>query len=620
MDSQLNEFSQNTQELIDLVHQNKNILSDSAFVNLMEWLENPEYSQFIPRIHTLIKNAEWSEIEDAFYMHVMIGTGGIRGALGIGPNRINSRTIGEAAQGLCFFIKEYGRSTKSNGVVVGHEARRESRALAELSCEIFAASGINSYLFDNIRSTPEVSFAVRHLEATAGVQITASHNPRTDNGFKFYWSDGGQVVAPLDTKFMDLVHGVKNIYRLPLQTARGKGLVQPIGPEVDHEYIKNVRSVSVSTSRSATIVFSPIHGAGSTNVAPVLHEEQFNVTYVDAQRAPDETFPAAAGDLINPEYKEVMEQSVQLAEQIGADVAICSDPDADRIGVAVKKDWESNTLEILTGNQVGAALIHFILTERKRTNQLPEHGLVLQTLVTTNLISDIAKSFHVKVRSDLLVGFKFIAKTISEMANQNDFIFAAEESLGYLAGNFVRDKDASIGALLTSEMVSSLKDGGKTVPQYLNELYEEYGYYNNTQLLIELPGKLGRQVMTEVMLHLRQNAPKTLGELSITKANDLLESTNLTPKSHSIGGSNDIISYELSDDARSRITIRPSGTEPKLKIYIQRYEPVIGSLRQIKSKIDNNVQDISRDILAYIYQGLPSELRPSWNASLKRII
>jgi phosphomannomutase len=169
-------------------------------------------------------------------------------------------------------------------------------------------------------------------------------------------------------------------------------------------------------------------------------------------------------------------------------------------------------------------------------------------------------------------------------------------------------------------MVSSLKDGGKTVPQYLNELYEEYGYYNNTQLLIELPGKLGRQVMTEVMLHLRQNAPKTLGELSITKANDLLESTNLTPKSHSIGGSNDIISYELSDDARSRITIRPSGTEPKLKIYIQRYEPVIGSLRQIKSKIDNNVQDISRDILAYIYQGLPSELRPSWNASLKRII
>lgn len=553
-------------------------------------------------------------------MHVMIGTGGIRGPLGIGPNRINDRTIGEAAQGLCFFINEYGQSAKSNGVVVGHEARRESRAFAELSCEIFAANGINSYLFDSMRSTPEVSFAVRHLGATAGVQITASHNPRTDNGFKFYWSDGGQVVAPLDTKFMNLVNDVKNIDRLPLETARERGFVQTVGEEVDREYINNVRSVSVSKSRSAIIVFSPIHGAGSTNVAPVLREEQFNVTDVDTQKEPDETFPTAPGDLINPEYKEVMEQPVQLAEQIGADVAICSDPDADRIGVAAKKDLESNKLEILTGNQIGSALIHFILTERKRANRLPKNGFVLETLVTTNLISDIAKSFNVNVNSDLLVGFKFIAKTIAEMANKDDFIFAAEESLGYLAGNFVRDKDASIGALLTSEMVSSLKDSGKTVWQYLDELYEKFGYYKNTQLLIELPGKLGRQAMTEIMVYLRQNPPKTLGGLNIIGVNDLLGVTNFSPESYSIGGSNDIISFELLDDSRSRITIRPSGTEPKLKIYIQRYQPVFASLQQTKSKIDNHVNDIIQDISSYLLEGLSSELRPSWNTSLKRII
>lgn len=553
-------------------------------------------------------------------MHVMIGTGGIRGPLGIGPNRINDRTIGEAAQGLCFFINEYGQSAKSNGVVVGHEARRESRAFAELSCEIFAANGINSYLFDSMRSTPEVSFAVRHLGATAGVQITASHNPRTDNGFKFYWSDGGQVVAPLDTKFMNLVNDVKNIDRLPLETARERGFVQTVGEEVDREYINNVRSVSVSKSRSAIIVFSPIHGAGSTNVAPVLREEQFNVTDVDTQKEPDETFPTAPGDLINPEYKEVMEQPVQLAEQIGADVAICSDPDADRIGVAAKKDLESNKLEILTGNQIGSALIHFILTERKRAHRLPKNGFVLETLVTTNLISDIAKSFNVNVNSDLLVGFKFIAKTIAEMANKDDFIFAAEESLGYLAGNFVRDKDASIGALLTSEMVSSLKDSGKTVWQYLDELYEKFGYYKNTQLLIELPGKLGRQAMTEIMVYLRQNPPKTLGGLNIIGVNDLLGVTNFSPESYSIGGSNDIISFELLDDSRSRITIRPSGTEPKLKIYIQRYQPVFASLQQTKSKIDNHVNDIIQDISSYLLEGLSSELRPSWNTSLKRII
>jgi len=589
-------------------------------VNLIEWLENPAYSEFIPALTTLLKNAAWPEIEDAFYMHVMIGTGGIRGPLGIGPNRINSRTIGEAAQGLCFFINEYGQSAKSNGVVVGHEARRESRAFAELSCEIFAANGINSYLFNSMRSTPEISFAVRHLEATAGVQITASHNPRTDNGFKFYWSDGGQVVAPLDNQFMNLVNGVEKIDRLPLKTARERGFVQTVGEEVDREYIDNVRSVSVSQSRSAIIVFSPIHGAGSTNVTPVLREEQFNVTDVNTQKEPDETFPTAPGDLINPEYKEVMEQPVQLAEQIGADVAICSDPDADRIGVAAKKDLESNKLEILTGNQVGAALIHFILTERKRANRLPKNGLVLETLVTTNLISDIAKSFDVNVKSDLLVGFKFIAKTIGEMANKDDFIFAAEESLGYLTGNFVRDKDASIGALLTSEMVSSLKDDGKTVSQYLDELYEKYGYYKNAQLLIELPGKLGRQTMTEIMMNLRKNPPKILGGLSIIGVKDLLGVANLSPESYSIGGSNDIISFELLDDSRSRITIRPSGTEPKLKIYIQRYEPVLASLQQTKRIIDDNVNNIIQDISSYLLEGLSLELMPSWNTSLKRII
>src|SRR6266851_4963157 len=344
--------------------QSRGHLSPEALQNLKLWLEDPALAEFRPEIQTLVDSGEWEELEDAFYKHINIGTGGIRGAIGPGPNRINTRTIGEAAQALCQFIDARGGDTRQGGVVVGHEARRGSTDFARVCCEVFAANGIRAFRFDGVRSTPEISFAVRHLHATAGVQITASHNPKTDNGFKFYWSYGGQVVPPLDEEFMELVSQVRDIRRLPLESG-GEAWVTRLGPEVDNAYLAAVGSLSVEPSRSARIVFSAIHGAGKTNVLPVLQRAGFSVQPVMEQLEPDSSFPTAAGKLINPEYREVVALPIEFAEHVEADLAICADPDADRAAVAARPTVDTKALELLRGDDVGAAMTHFVLKRRK---------------------------------------------------------------------------------------------------------------------------------------------------------------------------------------------------------------------------------------------------------------
>lgn len=595
-------------------------LGPAALANLERWLTEPGLADFFPAIEALAADERWEELEDAFASRLRVGTGGIRGPLGPGPNRINVRTIGEAAQGLSAFIDDYGATSKEAGVVVGYEARRQSREFAELSCEVFAANGIRSYLFDGLRATPEISFAVRHLEATAGVQITASHNPRTDNGFKFYWSDGGQVVPPHDARFMQLVTDVDEVRRMGLALARANGLVSTIDAGVDEAYVGAVRGLGSEKSRSAKVVFSPMHGAGSTNVLPVLRAEGFDVTVVPEQAEPDERFPTAAGDLINPEFAEVMELPVRLAEEIGADVAICADPDADRIGVAARADWESDRVNILTGNQVGAALTHHILSRSRDVGELRGDEVVIETLVTTGLIADVARGFGLEPVDDLLVGFKFIAQVIGELDDPSRFVFAAEESLGYLAGDFVRDKDAAIGALLVCEMASRLKDRGTTVPMYLDELYREYGYYRNALLLVELPGSSGRDVMTEVMLGLRADPPQSLAGMAVTGMDDRLDEAARAPDAYRMGGSADIVTLYLSADRRTRVTVRPSGTEPKLKVYVQHYAPAGPSLEDTKVIVNAEAAALGEAILDRCGQMLNAKLRQAWLGAGRRVV
>lgn len=576
-------------------------LSPEALNNLQLWLADATLAEFIPQIRELVDRRDWAELEDAFYQHVPLGTGGIRGRIGPGPNRINTRTIGEAAQALCEFIAVRGEDAKRQGVVVGHETRRGSRAFATMCCEVFAANGIRSFLFDGVRSTPEVSFAVRHLKTTAGVQITASHNPRTDNGFKFYWSYGGQVVPPLDQEFMNLVKDVRDISRLSFDAATAAGLVKTIPPDVDEAYVTAVQGLSLEPTRSASVVFGATHGAGKTNVLPVLRGAGYDVLPVAEQLEPDEDFPTAVGDLINPEYKEVVAIPLAYAERRGADLAICSDPDADRAGIIAPRELGGGPYELLRGDDVGAALTHYILDRRQARGLIAPNDLVLTTFVTTTLISDIAQSFGVECVSDLLVGFKWMAEIIQAREDEGrlGFAFATEESIGYLAGNIVRDKDAAIGGLLASELASWLKDRGKTVWSYLDGLYAKYGCYRNLQQLVELPGKSGMEVMTEVMLGLRCTPPTSLGGRKVIRTIDRLPSDRGSRGTYRIGAATDMLTFVLSDDLRSRVTVRPSGTEPKLKYYVQIYGDVTDDLPDVKARLSETALSIANEVVDY---------------------
>jgi phosphomannomutase len=596
------------------------LISAEARASIERWLDDPELRKFEPAIRELVDAGQFAELEDAFYTHLSIGTGGIRGKIGPGPNRINVRTIGEAAQGLTRFIESQGASAKNAGVVVGHEARRLSEEFATLCCEVFAASGIRSFLFHGLRSTPEVSFAVRDLHATAGVQITASHNPRTDNGFKFYWSDGGQVVPPYDAAFMRCVAEVRDIHRMPIDEARQKGLVLDIGREVDERYFAAVRGLSLEPSRSATIVFSPIHGAGVTNVLPILREEGFAVSTVAEQLAPDATFPTAVGDLINPEYREVMELAIRQAERESADLALCSDPDADRVGVAAKIHQNESTVQVLSGNQIAAALTYYLLSRRQERGRLSERDLVIETCVTTTLVADVARGFGLRPVDDLLVGFKFIAEIIEKLENPSEFVLGAEESLGYLVGTFVRDKDASIASLMIAEMTSWLKDNGRTLLNYLDEIYQRYGYYCNLQHVVELPGKTGSDIMRAILLRLRHAPPATIGGLPVVQTVDRLAPELADPARYRLGNAGDILTFVLSADGRSRITLRPSGTEPKLKYYVQHYAPVEGSLTTVKAAIDSAAATIAADMVDLSQRGLTAAALAEWRRSHHRTV
>lgn len=577
----------------------KNNLSKEAYDNLQIWLNDLEYKAYHTEINQLIEQKKYSLLEDCFYKHIEIGTGGIRGSLGPGPNRINHRTIGEAAQALCHFMKEVSPQSMEKGVVIGHEVRKNSVPFANLCASVLAANGIKSYLFDSFRSTPEISFAVRHLGAVAGIQLTASHNPRTDNGFKFYWTDGGQVVPPLDEKFMQLVKNVTDVSRVDFDEATKQGFIKIIGEEVDRVYFAKVRGLSVSKSRSAKIVFSPIHGAGSKNVLPVLTQEDFDVFVVPEQAEPDEEFPTAVGDLINPEYIEVMELPMRYGRERGADLVINSDPDADRIGVAAKVSLEGSEIKFLTGNQLGTALVEFLLSKKKITGELKSSNIIIETYVTTSIISKIAKSYGIKTYDDLLVGFKFIAEIIEGLRDKEDFLFAAEESLGYLAGSFVRDKDASIAALLASEMVSELKDSGKTLVEYLDEIYQKYGYFKNILRMVELPGKEGAMSIRKIMLALRGRDWSEIGGKKVIGVVDRLPEEKRDESIYKTGSAKDMITFIFSEDKLCRLTARPSGTEPKIKYYIQ-YWGKFGDRERIDvdaKAIEDGIIKIQEEIL-----------------------
>ena len=587
----------------------KSHLSPEAFENLQVWLGKKEFVHFQGEIKSLIEKEGWSELEDAFYTHIRIGTGGIRGKIGVGPNRINFRTIGEAAQGLAQFIEEFGEEAKKRGVVVSREVRRFSRDFAELTCGVLAGNGIKTFLFDGIRTTPELSFSVRHLKAIAGVQITASHNPRTDNGFKFFWSDGGQVVPPLDEKFMSLVLGVDEIRKVDFSKAKNNGFVRLIGEDVDEAYFKAILDLSLVKSRSAKIAFSPLHSSGITNAWPILKKEGFDVTVLAGQAEPDENFPGAYRDYINPEFEQVLEPTTKLGEKIGADLALCTDPDGCRFAAAFKVNKNSNELQYFTANEIASAMLYFILSLLKERGKIRKNLLYIKIFASTTLATDVAKSFGISYVDDLLVGYKWIGQVVEHMENSKNFIFSFEDTCGYCRGDFIRDKDGAIGAITAAEMISTLKDQGMLLTDYLNEIYLKFGYYRNVLYQVEVQGKEGFEDIVKFYKGLRANPPREIAGLKVYRIIDRLDENLRKPENYVAGITGDEITFILSEDEKVRLLTRPSGTQPQFKYYLQTFGKVSGNLEKVKKEVDSLAEKIEEYMYAIQDKILGKQIR-----------
>ena len=535
----------------------QNHLSQTAQENVTTWLTNAKYAEYKPELEKLIAKEDWKTLEDSFFMTIPFGTGGRRGKVGVGSNRINKATIGESAQGLCdYIVAQFGESAKQSGIVIAHDTRTTSREFAEYIANIIAANGFTTYLFDSFRATPELSFAVRYLKTIAGIVISASHNPPQDNGFKAYWTDGAQIIPPHDKGIIEAVEKVQSLPAIKNNLES----VQIVGKEVDDAYIAAIAKESLSESRSASIVYSPLHGTGTTSAKKILEHVGFShLTIVEEQATPDGTFPNLPNNIPNPEVPSASEMLIEYAKRLSADIGISTDPDADRLGV-VAQDTDG-AYKLLTGNQIAALATYYVANKGAK-------GFVVRTIVTTDLLDAIAQDFNLPIYNNILVGFKYVAQLIREKQDEGNktFLIGGEESYGLLKGSYCRDKDAAVAALLLCELTSELKDQGKSLMWQLNELYKKYGVFTETLSNIQYPGADGFANMQRIMKQLRENPPKDIAGTPITAVIDR-EKFEGTEKGN-------VLIFELSDDHHTRLTIRPSGTEPKIKIYTQLHMPV----------------------------------------------
>ena len=542
------------------------------------------------------------EIEDRFYKDLEFGTGGLRGVIGAGSNRINKYTVRKATQGLANYINKQGKAAAEAGVVIAYDSRRMSSEFAKETALVLNANGIKSYLYSELQPTPILSFSVRELNATAGVVITASHNPPQYNGYKVYWSDGGQIPperAEEIIKEINAVDSFDKIVTMDQKEAEDKGLLCWIGEEVLKKYIDRVKGLCVNPQlikewgKDLKIIYTPLHGSGNKPVRRVLKEVGFEqVTVVPEQEMPDPNFSTVSYP--NPEEKEAFNLAIEMAKRDGADIIIGTDPDCDRVG-AVVKNREGDYI-VLTGNQVGSLLVDYILGAKKQKGDLPQNGVIIKTIVTSEMGREIAKSYGIET-IDTLTGFKFIGEKINEFekTGEHSFIFGYEESYGYLAGDFVRDKDAVIASLLVCEMAAYYKSRGMSLYEGLVELWEKYGYYNEVLRSINMEGKEGMERIKAIMDELRSNPPKQLNDVKVARIEDYLESKayNLSEdKTEDIVlPVSNVLRYILADG--SWFCVRPSGTEPKIKLYFS----VIGKdMKDGQKKMDGLIDSVMKRI------------------------
>ena len=516
------------------------------------------------------------EIEDRFYTELSFGTAGMRGVLGAGTNRMNLYNVRRATKGFADYINSQNPEYRDRGVVIAYDSRRMSPEFAKASALVLCHEGIHTYLFDELRPVPVLSYAVRHLHAIAGIVITASHNPPQYNGYKVYWEDGAQMPPEYADQVLERIRANRYQDAVEMDEAAAKeaGLLQIIGQkEIDDDYIADVRTLSVQpelmreAGKQLKIVYTPLHGSGNKPVRRILKEIGIeNVYIVKEQELPDPNFSTIK--VPNPEDPAAFAMAMKLADEVGADCIFGTDPDCDRVGIAVKDD--EGKYYLMTGNQIGCTLLYYILKSREQLGTIPANGAVVKSVVSTELARKIAESFGLTC-FDTLTGFKWIAEKIQQFADHGDhtFVFGFEESYGFLSSTFVRDKDGVNASLLIAEAAAWAKTQGKTLYDVLQEIYKTYGYYVEKVVSVTLPGKDGVAKMKEIMKNLREQPPKALAGKQVLAVRDYLAGTRTAmdgavtpaglPKS-------DVLYFELEGGAW--VCIRPSGTEPKIKLYV----------------------------------------------------
>ncbi|MBP8944285.1 MAG: phospho-sugar mutase [Paludibacteraceae bacterium] len=547
------------------------VLLKQVMEKAQRWLDGNYDEETKKEVRRMVSAEDKTELIEAFYKDLEFGTGGLRGIMGAGSNRMNIYTVGAATQGLSNYLKLQFPEIPQISVVIGYDCRNNSRRFAEVSANIFSANGIKVYLFDDLRPTPETSFAIRYLGCQSGIIITASHNPKEYNGYKAYWSDGAQLVPPHDENVIAEVNKITNID--DIKFTGNPDLIQIIGEEIDKVFIEAVKTISLSPEairrhKDLKIVYTPLHGTGIKLIPRALKEYGFeNIIHIPEQDVVSGDFPTVISP--NPEEPAAMEMAVKKAREVDADIAMASDPDADRVGIAIKNN--KNEWILVNGNQTAILFIYYLIHRKKELGKLTGKDYVVKTIVTTEVIKNIAEKNGIEC-FDCYTGFKWIASVIRENEGKKNYIGGGEESYGFLPADFVRDKDAVSCCALMAEITAWAKDNGKTLFELLQDIYIEYGYSKEKGISIVKKGKTGADEIEQMMMNFRNHPPKEIAgsKVIIIKDFQILKMKNIITGEETdlkMPATSNVLQYFTEDD--TKISIRPSGTEPKIKFYIE---------------------------------------------------
>lgn len=572
-------------------------IDQSVLDKANRWLKGRYDEETKKAIRNMMENHP-EELVESFYRDLEFGTGGLRGIMGAGSNRMNKYTVGAATQGFANYLKKNFPNRAPIKVAIAHDSRNNSDYFARITANVFSANGIKVFLFDSLRPTPELSFAIRELGCQGGIVITASHNPKEYNGYKAYWEDGGQLISPHDKEVIAEVEKIKDIAEVKFEA--NNELIEMIGENIDRIYLEKIRSLSLSPEviqrqKDFKIVYTSLHGTGITLVPDALREFGFeNVYLVDEQAVPDGNFPTVKSP--NPEEPAALELAIKKAKAVHADLVMATDPDGDRVGIAVRK---GDDLVLLNGNQAASLLIYYLLTKWKENNKLTGNEFIVKTIVTSELLADIADKFGVE-HFDVLTGFKYIADIIKRYEGKKTFIGGGEESYGYLVGDFVRDKDAVISCSMIAETAAWAADRGIGLYDLLLDIYLEFDLYKEKLVSIVRKGKSGAEEIRQIMDNLRSNPPENLDGSPVVILKDYLEETDKNLETGQTGQitlpKSNVLQFITKDG--SKVSVRPSGTEPKIKFYfgVKAHLPQKDDFERISNDLEKKIERIIKDL------------------------